>query len=161
MLKIKAAVSLPLTVVPLRSFPIRYSRVFNKAQDRPQALLAPVLCVVSLARPLLIAVNSLYRGIDVDPDLIKLNATKLPDPLAKNAHDLQQRFALVYPKAVDIPPERAGRRKPADPEKTAQHRIQSNIGKVPYPQGQGPDRRPVADAIYSVRESRQAPPLWI
>ena len=65
-----------------------FAGLFNKAQYRPQALFAPVLGIVAFAGALLVAVNRFDGGIDVDADLVKLDAAQLPDTFAQNAHHL-------------------------------------------------------------------------
>ena len=105
--------------------------LFDKTQNRPKTQLAAVLGVVTLASALLVAVNCFDGGVDVDPDPGILQAAQLPDPFAQDAADLQDRFGLVDPQAVHIAPVGAGRRKPVDLEKTAEHGVQANVNEMP------------------------------
>ena len=86
-----------------------------------------MLGVVPFAGALLVAVNRFDSGVDVDPDPAILQTAQLPDPLAQDAGNFQNRPGLIDPQAVHVAPEDTGYRKPADLEKASEHRVQANV----------------------------------
>jgi hypothetical protein len=72
-----------------------------------------------------------YRRIDIQADAVIGYIANLPDPIAQQGHQMQQRMGLVDAQAIDIAPEGAGHRQAREFEKSAQHGVQAKIGKMP------------------------------
>ena len=80
---------------------------------------------------LLITENGFYCRIDIQPDSVIGYIANLPDPIAQQGHQKQQRMGLVDAQTIDIAPESAGHRQARGFERSVQHGIQTKVGKVP------------------------------
>ena len=89
--------------------------------------------VVPFSAALLISIQSLNGGIDINADSGITEAQLMPNPFTQDAHQLQKGLGLVNAHAVQVAPECTRYRQFRKPEKSAQDGIKSNIGKMPDP----------------------------
>ena len=129
------------------------SGLIHKTQHWTVCLLASMAGVVSHASPLLIAINRFRSGIDTQMDPFILQGTQLPGPFPQGAVHLENALGLVDAEAVHISPEGAGSRQTGQLEKSANHRVQPDIDKMPQAietdkeQHQNPDNHAVVTQL--------------
>lgn len=67
----------------------------DERHHRAESLLAPVLGVMTFACSLLIPVNRLDGGVDVDMNRFERQTAMGPDPLSESGGDFEQGLCLV------------------------------------------------------------------
>jgi len=108
-----------------------FSGLFNETKYWPVSFLAPMFGVVTFAAALLVAVQRLDCGVDIDADPVITDAQLLPYPFTQNAHELKQGLSLVDAQAIEVAPEGARHRQLCQPKKSAQHGIVPDVSKMP------------------------------
>jgi hypothetical protein len=107
-----------------------FTGLFDETQNGSVSLFSPVFRVMPFTSSLLTTNKSLDGRIDIQTDQIIPYPAFPPNTPAQCGHQIQHGFLLVDSQAIDIAPECAGRRQPRRIEKSVQHCVQSQIGKI-------------------------------
>ena len=105
--------------------------LLNEAQHRPVPFFATILGVVTFTATLLMTVQGFNGSVDIDTNSVIIETQLLPYPFAQDTHELQKGLGLVDAQAVEVAPESTRHRQLCQSEKSAQHGIKPDVGKMP------------------------------